>query len=316
VSALLAPMTAATPTPSEPTLSRPAEAAGRRRFSGDHAHPVWERGAVRARLTRTTDLPLGHIELGPPTRGTTTRRRWRASPSRLIGHEVGQYQIFPNFDEAPKYKGRAGGAEFPGDARASGEGRGCWTKWKDFLRASGALSVLCYREGNRGRFCARPAFAVFQLLDIQDYPGQGTALVGILERLHGIQGRRRAGALARVLQPDGPLLSFDKYVWTTAESFRADALLSHFGTAGLANASVAWTLTDGAGKVVRSGNLAAVLGSAGKPGEAGHGGDTARRPAGAGAVRSGASRCAERSTAIAIRFGCSPHRSTLRFQPR
>jgi hypothetical protein len=171
----------------------------------------------------------------------------------LIGHEVGQYQIFPNFDEATKYKGVLEARNFQ-VMRDRLEKAGMLDQWKDFLRASGALSVLCYREEIEAAL-RTPGFAGFQLLDIQDYPGQGTALVGILDAFMESKGVVTAERWREFCNRTVPLLVFDKYVWTTAETFRAEALLSHFGPAGLADAAVAWTLTDGAGKEVRSGNL-------------------------------------------------------------
>lgn len=54
------------------------------------------------------------------------------------------------------------------------------TKAKAFLKASGALAALCYREEIEMSL-RTPQFGGFQLLDLQDYPGQGTALVGILD---------------------------------------------------------------------------------------------------------------------------------------
>ena len=214
---------------------------------------VGETGRTRASYSHA-DLPLGHIELGP----AGTRHDYTAAMEGvtipLIGHEAGQYQIFPNFDEAAKYKGVLEARNFQ-VMRERLEKAGMLDQWKDFLRASGALSVLCYREEIEAAL-RTPGFAGFQLLDIQDYPGQGTALVGILDAFMESKGIVTPERWREFCNRTVPLLVFDKYVWTTAETFRAEALLSHFGPAGLADASVAWTLTDGAGKAVRSGNLA------------------------------------------------------------
>jgi hypothetical protein len=49
----------------------------------------------------------------------------------------------------------------------------------DFVRASGALSVICHREDIEASM-RTPGLGGFQLLDLQDFPGQGTALVGML----------------------------------------------------------------------------------------------------------------------------------------
>jgi hypothetical protein len=212
-----------------------------------------EAGRTRGSYSHA-DLPLGHIELGPAGTQHDYRAAMEGVTIPLIGHEVGQYQTFPNFDEAAKYKGVLEARNF-GVMRERLEKAGMLDQWRDFVRASGALSVLCYREEIEAAL-RTPGFAGFQLLDIQDYPGQGTALVGILDAFMESKGLITAEQWREFCNRTVPLLRFDKYVWTTAETFRGEALLSHFGPEGLEDASVAWTLTDGAGNTVRSGNLA------------------------------------------------------------
>jgi hypothetical protein len=66
-------------------------------------------------------------------------------PVPVVGHETGQFQIYPNFDEIPKYTGvlRARNLEIFRDRLAA---RYMLDQSRDFVRASGALSILCYRE--------------------------------------------------------------------------------------------------------------------------------------------------------------------------
>ena len=51
---------------------------------------------------------------------------------------------------------------------------------RDFLMASGKLQALCYKEEIESAL-RTPGFGGFQLLDLHDFPGQGTALVGVLD---------------------------------------------------------------------------------------------------------------------------------------
>ncbi len=211
-----------------------------------------EAGRTRASYSHA-DLPLGHVELGPPSTQHDYAPAMEGVTIPLIGHEVGQYQVFPNFNEVPKYKGVLEPRNFL-VLRDRLEKAGMLDQWKDFLRASGELAVLCYREEIEAAL-RTPGFAGFQLLDIQDYPGQGTALVGILDAFMDSKGLIAPERWREFCNRTVPLLRFDKYVWTTTESFSAMALLSHFGPAGLPDASVAWTLTDSAGNAVHSGKL-------------------------------------------------------------
>ena len=48
-----------------------------------------------------------------------------------------------------------------------------------FLLASGKLQALCYKADIEAAL-RTPGFGGFQLLDLHDFPGQGTALVGVL----------------------------------------------------------------------------------------------------------------------------------------
>ena len=46
--------------------------------------------------------------------------------------------------------------------------------------ASGKLATILYKEEIE-RALKTPGFSGFQLLDLHDFPGQGTALVGIID---------------------------------------------------------------------------------------------------------------------------------------
>ena len=123
-----------------------------------------------------------------------------------------------------------------------------------FLRASGALAALCYKEEAEAALRTR-GFGGFQLLDLQDFPGQGTALVGLLDAFLDPKGfvppeRWRAACSETV-----PLLRFPKYTWTSDETFVANAELAHYGPSDL-SAAPAWTLRDASGKAVATGRLA------------------------------------------------------------
>jgi len=97
----------------------------------------------------------------------------------LVSHEVGQYQIYPDYKEIEKYIGvlKANNLEvFKERLEKSGMSK----QNLDFHKASGALSAICYRAEIEAALRTK-GMAGFQLLDLQDFPGQGTALVGILD---------------------------------------------------------------------------------------------------------------------------------------
>src|SRR5690606_34775258 len=89
---------------------------------------------------------------------------------------------------------------------------------EDFFRASGALAASLYRE--EIELALRTAnLGGFQLLDLQDYPGQGTALVGMLDAFMDSKGLVTPARWREFCGPVVPLARFDRYTWTTADTY-------------------------------------------------------------------------------------------------
>ncbi|MBQ4465360.1 MAG: beta-glucuronidase, partial [Oscillospiraceae bacterium] len=97
----------------------------------------------------------------------------------VITHEIGQYVTYPNFDEIPKYTGVLEARNFE-LFRDRLDKAGMLAQWQDFFTCSGKLAVQCYKEELEAAMRSE-SVAGFQILDIQDFSGQGTALVGILD---------------------------------------------------------------------------------------------------------------------------------------
>jgi hypothetical protein len=97
----------------------------------------------------------------------------------VVSHEIGQWCVFPNLDEIGKYTGplKPRNFEIVRDMLAE---QGMLDLARDFLLASGRLQTLCYKEEIEAAL-RTPGFGGFQLLDLHDFPGQGTALVGVLD---------------------------------------------------------------------------------------------------------------------------------------
>jgi hypothetical protein len=103
-----------------------------------------------------------------------------------------------------------------------------------------------------------PGFGGFQLLDLHDFPGQGTALVGVLDPFWDSKDYFAPAEFRRFCAATVPLLRMKKCTWTTDETFAAQAEVAHYGPAPLEKATPAWTLTAADGRVVASGELPAV----------------------------------------------------------
>ena len=183
---------------------------------------------------------------------------WRAVLAKfnkpVVSHEIGQWCVYPNFQEIGKYTGplKARNFEIFRDTLAA---HGLGALAGDFLMASGKLQALCYKADIEAAL-RTPGMAGFELLDLHDFPGQGTALVGVLDPFWDEKGYVTADEYRRFCNATVPLARMAKMSFTSAENFAADIEVAHFGPAPLRGVVPAWAILDGAGKMVWTGALA------------------------------------------------------------
>lgn len=171
----------------------------------------------------------------------------------FVAHEMGQYCAFPNFDEIKKYTGvyRAKNFEmFQEDLK----NHDMADQGHDFLMASGKLQALCYKNEIE-KALRTPNYNGYQLLSLNDYPGQGTALVGVLDAFWDEKGYITAKEFKRFSNSTVPLLKVSKFVFTNNETLEAAVEVAHFGKAPIENAKLSWTLNDERGVNVIKGNF-------------------------------------------------------------
>ena len=160
-----------------------------------------------------------------------------------IAHEVGQWCVFPNLDEISKYTGvlRANNFEIVRDFMREHR---LEDRANDFLMASGRFQAALYKEEIEA-FLRTPGMGGFQLLDLHDFPGQGTALVGVLDAFWDEKGYITPDAFRRFAGPVVPLAAMEKRVWTSDEAFTAEVRIAQYSAAALPGARVTWRLSDG-----------------------------------------------------------------------
>ncbi len=176
----------------------------------------------------------------------------RNNPDKpTISHEIGQWCVYPNFDEIKKYTGplKARNFEIFDDFLQAAQMR---DQAEDFLMASGKLQVLCYKHDIEASLRTN-GFGGFQLLDLHDFPGQGTALVGVLDPFWEEKGYVTADEFSRFCAPTVPLARIEKMVWTNEETFTAGLEIAHFGQRDIASATLRWCLKTVDGEVLESG---------------------------------------------------------------
>ena len=209
-------------------------------------------GNVRGSYSHA-DKPLGHIQVGEPSTTNDYAQAIRGIRVPVIGHEVGQYQIFPNFQEIAKYTGVLQPWNFEVFRRRL-QGAGLLDQDAAFVRASGALAAICYREEVEAALRTR-GFGGFQLLDLEDFPGQGTALVGLLDAFMGSKGAITPAQWREFCAPVVVLARFAKYAWTADETFTAEVQLANYGPAAVAAPVIGWQLEEAGGRVLATGRL-------------------------------------------------------------
>jgi len=171
----------------------------------------------------------------------------------LVSHEIGQWCAYPNFDEIKKYTGYFKAKNFE-IFRETARRNGLLPQAHQFLIASGKLQTLAYKHDIEAAL-RTDRFGGFQLLDLHDFPGQGTALVGVLDAFWDSKGYVTAKEFHQFSGPIVPLASLDRMIFTTADTLKANVQLSHFGNQDFNKLITTWKLTDQTGKVHLSGKM-------------------------------------------------------------
>ncbi len=125
---------------------------------------------------------------------------------------------------------------------------------QQFFQATGCLAALLYKEEIE-LLLRTPGFAGFSLLDLHDYPSQGTALVGLLDPFWDSKGFVAPAEHKRYCGPVVPLLRIDKRTFTTDESLSGTAEVANFGPADIKAAKPQWQIADARGSEIAAGAL-------------------------------------------------------------
>lgn len=173
----------------------------------------------------------------------------RAAP--LVSHEIGQWCAFPEVGAVARYTGhlRPGNLEIFADWLAA---RGLADRADAFVHASGRLQLLCYKEEIEAQL-RTPGLGGFQLLGLQDFPGQGTAPVGVLDAFWESKPYATAAEFRRFCGPTVMLARLSRRVFAAGETLVAALEVAHFGAEPLAGAVAGWRLEADNGEVLARG---------------------------------------------------------------
>ncbi|UQZ37718.1 beta-glucuronidase [Paenibacillus sp. PK3_47] len=158
----------------------------------------------------------------------------------VVSHEIGQYATFPDFEEIEKYTGPLKAKNFM-VFRDRLEAKGLGHLAAKYFESSGKLAAACYKEELEAAFRSR-RLAGFQLLDLQDFSGQGTALVGVLDAFMDSKGMLTAEEWRSFCNDAVLLARFPKFNYASGEPFEASIELSWYRSVSPASLVLEWEL--------------------------------------------------------------------------
>lgn len=142
----------------------------------------------------------------------------------VISHEVGQYVFYPDFSEISRYTGPLKPRNIEA-MRENLERAGLYGEHEAFFRQTGHLAVECYKREIETLLRSREVSG-FQLLDLQDYTGQGTALVGVLNAMMENKGLISAEEWREFCAGTVVLGEFASFTGVMGEDIRFDVQIS------------------------------------------------------------------------------------------
>ena len=168
----------------------------------------------------------------------------------ILSHEIGQWPVYPKWEEIKKYTGVLKARNFE-EFREQARKNGIEEQNEEFVAASGALNQIMYKYEIES-FLRTPSCAGIQLLSMQDYQGQGEALIGWLDVFYDSKGITTPEQFRAHHDTTVALLRLPKYVWENKEPFTAGMQLAHYGTEDLQD-GLYWKIKDANSNLIASG---------------------------------------------------------------
>ncbi len=171
----------------------------------------------------------------------------------LIAHEGGQFCVYPNVKEIPNYNGNLVPMNFMAIEKALEE-KDMLDMVDKFVEASGDFSARLYKEEIES-YMRTMDFGGFQILGIQDFPGQCTATVGILDSFWNSKGIEIATPewFREFCNDVVLLIKAEKRIYSTDDVFSAELMVNQFGHRDIDNANILYKFTNQKGEVLSQG---------------------------------------------------------------
>lgn len=160
----------------------------------------------------------------------------------VICHELGQWCAYPDFDVIDKFTGYLQPGNFE-IFRESARAHDVLGQNKEFVYNSGRQQVRMLKEDLEANL-RTPYIYGFELLELHDYLGQGTALVGILDPFWDSKGYVTPNEWRQFCDETVLLARIESYCIDRAKNATISIPIevSHFGRAPLQSVRIHWQL--------------------------------------------------------------------------
>lgn len=147
----------------------------------------------------------------------------------VFSFEVGQYEILPDFHELELFGGITKADNLIA-IKNRAEKRGLLQNWERQVEATGEMSRRAYREEVEA-VLRTEGLSGISLLGLQDFPGQGTALVGMLNSHLEPKAYEFAKPeyFRKFFKSELPLVLLPKYTYENSEDLCADIKIANYG---------------------------------------------------------------------------------------
>ena len=187
-------------------------------------------------------VPGGSIRNSAGWKGKDHSPSLEGTKLPVVCHELGQWCAYPDFGIIDKMKGYLRPRNFE-IFREIADESGVLPYAKDFLWCSGRNQLRLYKEELEANF-RTPQLKGFELLDLHDYAGQGTALVGFLDILWENKGYAAAEEFRSFCGDTVLLTRLPSYVWKNTDKARVSVEVSHFGEKPILGETILWKLAE------------------------------------------------------------------------
>lgn len=172
----------------------------------------------------------------------------------IITHEIGQWCVFPDFNEIPKYTGVLKPYNYELFRELLRDSK-MLDQAQEFTMASGKFSVIMKKEEVES-YLRTPGFGGYHMLQLNDFPGQGTAPVGVVDIFWDPKPFVSAAEFSKFQSTRVPLLRTESFTWTNDQMFKATAQFANFGESSMKASVAHWSLKYPDGKVFAEGDFA------------------------------------------------------------